>query len=168
MEKFVTKIFHVALVFIVSGITVYTSGSAVFRVLNKSEANAVNPTTSEMQEPTPSPRRELTPSTTPIPTAISIPKAKITPQNVTPTSISNKCIVTLFESLYDVTSLKISHSGGDIFNCGSDMTSIYQGEHGSGLSRMSAYLYDPNNPNKSVSTPVKSGRNREREDSDDD
>ncbi|OGK62574.1 hypothetical protein A2334_03645 [Candidatus Roizmanbacteria bacterium RIFOXYB2_FULL_38_10] len=51
-----------------------------------------------------------------------------------------RCIVTLFGNQYDVTSLKGNHSGGDIFTCGIDMTTDYQGKHGTNLNRMQQYL----------------------------
>jgi len=56
----------------------------------------------------------------------------------------NLCIVTLSGQQYDVTSLRSSHPGGDVFVCGSDQTALYQSQHGSNLSRMQKYLYNPN------------------------
>jgi cytochrome b involved in lipid metabolism len=53
---------------------------------------------------------------------------------------NNKCIVTIFGKRYDVTPLQTNHPGGNIFNCGTDMTAVYQGQHGSNLSRMQPYL----------------------------
>jgi hypothetical protein len=50
------------------------------------------------------------------------------------------CIITLFGQQYNVTSLQQSHSGGNIFTCGTDMSARYQGEHGSSVSRMQKYL----------------------------
>ncbi len=50
------------------------------------------------------------------------------------------CIITLFGKQYDVTPLRSTHSGGDIFNCGTDMTASYQGKHGTDMSRMQPYL----------------------------
>lgn len=51
----------------------------------------------------------------------------------------NACIVTLFGKQYDVSQLRATHSGGDIFTCGSDMSSVYQGKHGTNVNRMQAY-----------------------------
>lgn len=59
-----------------------------------------------------------------------------------PTTDSNRCIVTVFSKQYDVTSLRSSHSGGNIFNCNTDMSSIYQSKHGSNISLIQAYLYN--------------------------
>lgn len=53
---------------------------------------------------------------------------------------TNQCIITLFGNRYDVTSLRKTHSGGDIFKCGTDMTTVYQGRHGTNLARMQPYL----------------------------
>ena len=56
-------------------------------------------------------------------------------------SLTNgSCIITLFGKQYDVTVLQNSHTGGNLFNCGTDMTSIYQSKHGTDVSRMAAYL----------------------------
>lgn len=55
-------------------------------------------------------------------------------------SASTKCIITLFGLQYDVTELRNTHSGGDVFNCGTDETQSYVKQHGSSVSRMSKYL----------------------------
>jgi len=53
---------------------------------------------------------------------------------------SNSCIVTIFGKQYDVTTLRSTHSGGDVFTCGTDMTAIYQGRHGTGVNLIAPYL----------------------------
>lgn len=58
----------------------------------------------------------------------------------TTSSNNNQCIVTISGSLYDVTALRTTHSGGDIFKCGTDMTSTFSGKHGNNLSLISRYL----------------------------
>ncbi len=55
-------------------------------------------------------------------------------------STSGGCIITLFGKQYDVTSLRTSHTGGNIFACGTDMTTTYQSMHGTDVTRMQAYL----------------------------
>lgn len=50
------------------------------------------------------------------------------------------CIVTIFGQQYDVSPLQTSHSGGNIFTCGTDMTAVYQPMHGTDVSRIAAYL----------------------------
>jgi hypothetical protein len=41
----------------------------------------------------------------------------------------NRCIVTIEGNRYDVTPLKSTHSGGDIFVCGTDMTATFFTQH---------------------------------------
>ena len=52
---------------------------------------------------------------------------------------SVKCIITILGEQYDVTKLQRSHSGGNVFECGTDMTSVYEGEHGTDLWRIQPY-----------------------------
>lgn len=50
------------------------------------------------------------------------------------------CIITIDGGRYDVTQFRNQHSGGDIFNCGTDMSSIFWGRHGqSQFNRMQQY-----------------------------
>jgi len=70
--------------------------------------------------------------------ALSVSNQTITP-SPTPTS-STDCIITLFGKQYNVTPLITTHSGGNVFKCGTDMTVVYQGQHGTDVSRMQAYL----------------------------
>jgi hypothetical protein len=58
----------------------------------------------------------------------------------TPTTKSNQCIVTISDKKYDVTSLRVTHPGGDVFVCDTDMTKSYQNQHGSNMRRMQRYL----------------------------
>lgn len=74
------------------------------------------------------------------PTRPYIPPITNTPTLI-PTAIPNTgCIITLFGNQYDVATLRQTHSGGNVFNCGTDMTSVYQGKHGSNVSQMQGYL----------------------------
>ncbi|MCX6797531.1 MAG: hypothetical protein NTX98_03600 [Candidatus Doudnabacteria bacterium] len=41
----------------------------------------------------------------------------------------NRCIVVISGAKYDVTQLRQTHSGGDIFQCGTDMTQIFFSQH---------------------------------------
>lgn len=53
---------------------------------------------------------------------------------------SNRCIITLSGSQYDVTEYRNMHSGGDVFQCGTDMTASFLSRHpASFLSKMSQY-----------------------------
>ena len=64
-----------------------------------------------------------------------------TPQQpAPPAQAPSGCIITLDGGSYNVTSLQKSHSGGDIFNCGSDMSATFWGKHGQGIfSKMQQY-----------------------------
>ncbi|MCL4417327.1 MAG: hypothetical protein M1450_00480 [Patescibacteria group bacterium] len=92
-------------------------------------------------------RANLTPSAIkPIsspPVANPNPQVVITQQSVQP-AISSKCIITLFGQQYDVTTLRQTHSGGDVFKCGTDMTSVYQQKHGSNVAMVQSYLVSAN------------------------
>lgn len=84
------------------------------------------------------------PTATKTPTITSVPKspgslALNTNTNATANTVTG-CIITLFGKQYDVTSLRTTHSGGDVFKCGTDMSTTYQSQHGTNVSRMQAYL----------------------------
>lgn len=51
-------------------------------------------------------------------------------QTTSPTSVSNKCIIVIDGSSYDVTIFKKIHSGGNVFKCGTDMSQIFWSRHG--------------------------------------
>lgn len=63
----------------------------------------------------------------------------ISPTSI-PTTNLNSCIVTVFGKQYDVTMLRSTHSGGDVFICGTDMTAIYQGRHGTRVNLIAPYF----------------------------
>lgn len=136
-----------------SGLTIFTSAAGAIKVasnlktknLEVPEVKAVSEEKKEKED------TELTQNPTPtkkssIPvTGLDnpFPKASISTNPLQSTSTStntNKCIITLFGNSYDVTSLKSTHSGGDVFTCGTDMTASYQNQHGTNLSRMQPYL----------------------------
>ena len=52
---------------------------------------------------------------------------------ITPSARQNEaataCIITINNQKYDVTQFKNLHSGGDVFNCGTDMTTVFNGKH---------------------------------------
>lgn len=51
-----------------------------------------------------------------------------------------RCLITLSGGQYDVTEFRHIHSGGDVFNCGTDMTDVFLSRHpASFLSKMSQY-----------------------------
>ena len=150
------------------GTTALTTGSAVSKLVNhstntlastKTEALVETKTTPEptptiekSDDPTPEPTKTIkkiialvTPTPTIIPAAV-IPLAKITPKPTPSTSSTSKCIITLFSQQFDVTTLRTTHSGGDIFKCGTDMTSVYQAKHGTSLARMAPYAINSGSP----------------------
>lgn len=57
-----------------------------------------------------------------------------------PSTNSNACIITIFGKQYDVTSLRTTHSGGDVFACGTDQSATYQSKHGTSVARLASYL----------------------------
>lgn len=78
---------------------------------------------------------------------VSKPGNNLTTQSISPTQAVNNvnsgsagCIVTIFGKQYDATSLRNTHSGGNIFNCGTDMSSSYQSKHGTNVSLIAPYL----------------------------
>ena len=111
--------------------------------------------------PTPTKSKSATPSPTVIPKATVT--AAVAKSAVVDTT--NRCIITLFGKTYDISNLRSTHSGGDVFTCGADMTSKYQGKHGSSVSMMSRYAYDPNNP--TAVSPASSGGNSNISDDED-
>lgn len=85
--------------------------------------------------------------------------------NIKTTQAAAPCIVTIFGKQYDVAPLGIQHpgpkgttlidlGGSTFFQCGSDMTSVYQSQHGTDVSRMAAYAYVvPTNTPTPTATP---------------
>lgn len=75
------------------------------------------------------------------PTVVSMVSA------ATPTA----CIITVFGVQYDVTALGTMHSGpqgttldagaGGFFQCGTDMSTAYQAQHGTNVSRLASFAY---------------------------
>jgi hypothetical protein len=57
-----------------------------------------------------------------------------------PSTNNPTCIITIDGNKYDVEPLRSTHPGGDVFVCGTDMSDVYHGQHGSSLRRMQPYL----------------------------
>lgn len=71
------------------------------------------------------------------PVVTNVPTKAIT-QMVAPTD--GRCLITVRGSQYDVTDFRNRHQGGDIFQCGTDMTDIFNSEHSSSyLRKMARY-----------------------------
>ena len=91
-------------------------------------STTVSPSAAASVVPTPTP---AVPSPTPTPTLTPTP---------TPTPQSNRCIVQIDGVSYDVTTLRVTHSGGDIFVCGTDMSRTFWSQHNSRiLQKMQQY-----------------------------
>lgn len=70
--------------------------------------------------------------------------------NVKAAHAAAPCIITVFGQQYDVAPLQTNHTGGNIFVCGTDMTTVYQGMHGTDVSRIAAYLVTAPTPTPTV------------------
>lgn len=147
----VSKIFILLLVLL----TIVTSGLAVTKVVEDQNELDILPKLVETVIPTLKP--------TLLPTAKLIPTIKIVPtQSVTS---NNQCIISVSGQQYNVTTLRSTHSGGDIFQCGTDMTIIYQNKHGSGFSLIQKYLLTSSgNTVLPTALPQSGGRGREDDD----
>ena len=71
---------------------------------------------------------------------ISIPTKTVPVLNTPTPNNDTRCIVTIFGQKYDVTFLRDTHSGGDVFICNTDMSTIYQRRHGTNLNLIARYL----------------------------
>ncbi|MEI8232590.1 MAG: hypothetical protein WCG44_02490 [bacterium] len=94
---------------------------------------------------TPSPTPVITPVATQTPSSSNIPvppnKATVAPTVVptatpTPTPKPAGCIVKIDGINYEITSLLRTHSGGNVFTCGTDMSAIFWGQHNNKILRM--------------------------------
>lgn len=177
MEKIIHYLTHnyatVVGLTILTGLTVTSSALGATRIANNIRVDEPKPAivrsiAESEDEKTPSPTEGTTrtefiarsnsvktnnasvsPTKTPSPT--NGPTLSPTPK---PTGTNNQCIVTLFGKQYDVTPLITGHPGGNVFTCGTDMTAIYQGQHGTDVSRMQKYLVVDGNP---ATTPTVTG-----------
>jgi cytochrome b involved in lipid metabolism len=66
--------------------------------------------------------------TTPTPSA-RLSEAAVAPSIGQNKVIATACIITINNQKYDVTQFQYQHSGGNIFQCGTDMTSIFVNRH---------------------------------------
>ncbi len=86
-----------------------------------------------------------------------------------PKATTTGCIVTIFGVAYDVTALRGSHPGGDIFKCGTDMSDSYKSEHGTNVSMLQKYSVNGSSSTGSSQTSSRSDDDDEdHEDRDDD
>jgi hypothetical protein len=80
------------------------------------ETPSPTPTVAVIKKPLPSPKASVD---SPVPT--QKPQAAPTPDI--------RCIIVVDGQKYDVTGYKSQHSGGNIFSCGTDMSSIFHQQH---------------------------------------
>ncbi|KKQ84838.1 MAG: voltage gated chloride channel domain-containing protein [Candidatus Daviesbacteria bacterium GW2011_GWB1_39_5] len=68
------------------------------------------------------------------------PPAPEPTQEPAPPAPDPRCIVTISGSQYDVTVYRNAHSGGNVFQCGTDMTAVFLSQHpASYLQKMAQY-----------------------------
>ncbi len=130
-------------------LSLFTTGMVISKVLSSTSVPKINnnvDVSQNLPEPT---------VTKPVVSTIKIlPKA---------TSSADQCIVAISGQKYNVTALQTSHSGGDIFDCGTDMTKAYTKKHGSSLSLIKKYLIG-NVTNEIFPTSTKNLRGEEDDD----
>lgn len=77
--------------------------------------------------------------TSALPPPVDTPPPPAPPPPSQPPS-ADRCIITISGGQYDVTEFRNIHSGGDVFQCGTDMTAAFLSRHpASFLSKMSQY-----------------------------
>lgn len=133
-------IFSKLLLILLTGLTVGTSAVGTIKLLKNSNALKTNniPEVKKIQSE-PQTEQKIQVTKTPTITATTN-NAVITAVVAPPTQNTNTCIIILFGKQYDVFSLRSTHSGGNVFTCNTDMSGVYQGQHGTNVSQMQAYL----------------------------
>jgi hypothetical protein len=116
LEKQIVGILLLGFFFLI-GITISIN------ILQKSNTPVVDSNLQTSNNPTPTVNPSVMPTTTPT------------------TATTAKCIVTIDGQSYDVIKLRKTHSGGDVFTCGTDMTSIFYSQHSKSFlnSKMARY-----------------------------
>lgn len=65
----------------------------------------------------------------PAPVPISLPPTPSDTLSPVSPSPQQRCLVRVRGQIFDVTVFRRLHSGGDIFQCGTDMTSVFDAQH---------------------------------------
>lgn len=138
------KVIPVAIVSLLTFVTLSTSVMAVNKILG-SFGQGADQKEKSITEGVKNNSAGVSLPVTAIPTSVSPTQINriISPTSI-PTTNSSSCIVTVFGKQYDVTTLRITHSGGDVFTCGTDMTAIYQGRHGTRVNLIAPYFVTTN------------------------
>ncbi|TSA45266.1 hypothetical protein D4R52_02805 [bacterium] len=63
------------------------------------------------------------------PSSSNPPPASTSPPAANPPPAADRCIIIIQGSKYDVTDFRKIHTGGDIFQCGTDMTAVFFFQH---------------------------------------
>lgn len=45
----------------------------------------------------------------------------------------NRCLIKIDGAIYDITSFRSAHSGGNVFTCGADMSQVFWSKHGKSM-----------------------------------
>lgn len=61
------------------------------------------------------------------------------PKGTTSGTSDSPCIITIEGNKYDVSTLRGIHPGGDIYECGTDMTTTFIEQHGNDFQRIEKY-----------------------------
>lgn len=105
------------------------SNMFVQNAVSETPASTVSAVATEV--PTQNVVKEIAPTqTNPIPLATATPTAQ--PKQAAPQEkkqLAGGCLVKIHDGVYDLAEFKKIHSGGDIFQCNSDMTSIFSQTH---------------------------------------
>ena len=125
------------------GLVIFIKGSGVKKVTTPSNGGIVTENKEKKVENN-SDEEDDSETDTPASTGTAATSSTVPSTTTTAPSspaIDTRCIVTVSGNRYDVTVYKTQHSGGDIFKCGTDMTSAFYSQHGAGkLNQMSKYL----------------------------
>jgi len=113
------------------------------KIVNTPSTPSVKPTSApvvnqnNVQSPVAQPVAVATSAPTAVPTAV---------QTAAPTAVAdNRCIIAIDGAKYDITQFQFSHSGGNVFSCGTvgnpaDLSSLFHSRHpDSFLNRMTQY-----------------------------
>ncbi|KKR31493.1 MAG: hypothetical protein UT63_C0068G0003 [Candidatus Gottesmanbacteria bacterium GW2011_GWC2_39_8] len=135
--KFLTRVIRINL-FLLFVILGFTINFAVIKDVQTTVADSITPVLTI--SPTAAPRliktsvkrtrvitktSQLSPSNTVIPSR----PAEVTVPKVVP-AVDTRCIITIDSVRYDITQFRNIHSGGDIFDCGTDMSRSFWKKHG--------------------------------------
>ncbi|MDD2823212.1 MAG: hypothetical protein PHQ59_03975 [Candidatus Daviesbacteria bacterium] len=127
--------FFILILVVTYGVIFY---SPAIQKLNPLQSTTV--TTTETITPTEAPVTNTEDPILPTTTKTTVQPAAQPTNSVPSPAAEAKCIITVDNTKYDVTQYRTIHSGGDIFKCGTDMTTIFYKRHSAKLlQQMSQY-----------------------------